>query len=404
MKLLVLRTWRAHPCVGDEASGHSPGQQERAPLFTPSHAVDFVGERQSEHDCRKLDDGHSAVTIQQLSGVLPLAVPPGEVYLCPQLGKAEHFLLFCVQFLLQEKAKRGHQSSRKLLEAFGATGEERIADGGEQAELLHFVTSVAAGRVFRIVARSHVGHVHVALVHAFGQLDGRRFTRFAERGFLALHEHTLVEETVAVNSMQTLTLLLWAFGHGLWAFGHGFWAFGHEFWAFGHEFCKAFWEQLRPVQARAPPADVHEKTIVELVADFPCVQPKQPFYVLCELPEMCIQVFCSEFLFGNFPHARRYVYGNHDTSHVGQFLWNLVQVPEFSEFVHRKALRHFHIFRGRLCGRAVDHVFGACQRCTRKQNQVAACEADPLPVFVEGEHLIVIIFHCQAFTLLFPRE
>jgi hypothetical protein len=275
VKLLVLRTWRAHPGVGDEASGHSPGQQERAPPFTPTHSLDFVGKRQSEHDSRKLDDGHSTVTTQQPSGVVPRLVPPGEVYPVPQLGKAELFALF----LLPEKAKRGHQSSRKLLEAFDATGEQKIADGGEQAELLHFFTIVEAGRVVRIVARSHVGHVHLALVHAFDQFDGRLFTRFAERGFLALHEHTIVEQVFTGNLMQNLTVVPWAFGH----------EFCKAFWAFGHEFSKAFWEQLRPVLARAPPADVREKSPVELVADQPCVQPKHPFYVLFERPGMCIQ-------------------------------------------------------------------------------------------------------------------
>lgn len=213
MKLLVLRTWRAHPGVGDEASGHSPGQQERAPPFTPSHALYFVGERQSEHDRRKLDDGHSAVISQQPNGVLPLFVPPGEVYPGPQLGKVGHFAHLCLQFLLPERAKRGHQSSRKLLEVLGAVGEQRIADGAELAELLHFVTSVEAGRVVRVVARSHAVHARVALVHAIDQCDGRLFTRFAERGSLALHEHTLLEQAVAGNSMQTPTVLLRAFGH-----------------------------------------------------------------------------------------------------------------------------------------------------------------------------------------------
>ena len=264
VKLLVLRTWSAHSGVSDEASGHSPGQQERAPPFTPTQALDFVGKGQSEHDRRKLNDGHSAVTTQQPNGVVPLSVPPGEVYPVPQLGKAELFALF----LLPEKAKRGHQSSRKLLEAFDATGEQKIADGGEQAELLSFVTSVEAGRVVRIVARSHVGHVHLAIVHAIGQFDGRLFTRFAERGFLALHEHTLVEQAGTGNLMQNLTVFLWAFGP---------------------EFSKAFWEQLRPVRARAPPADVHEKSPVKLVADFPCVQSKHPFYVLFERPGKSIQ-------------------------------------------------------------------------------------------------------------------
>ena len=383
MKLLVLRTWRAHSGVSDEASGHSPGQQERAPSFTPTCALDFVGKRHSEHDRRKLDDGHRAVTTQQPSGFLPLPVPPGEVNPVPQLGKVEHFALFCVQFLLPEKAKRGHQSPRKLLEAFGASGEQRIGDDGEQAELLHFFTSVEAGRVVRIVARSHVGHVNVALVHALDQFEGRLFTRFAELGFLALHEHTLVEQAVAGNLRQTLTVILWAFGH---------------------EFCKAFWEQLRPGRARAPPADVNEKSRVELVADVPCVQPKRVFYVLFELPDMSIQLSSGEFLFGNFQHARRYVYGDRHTSHVGQFLWSLVQVPVGLEFVHGEALGHFLSFRGRLFRLEVHQVFGACHSCTRKQNQGAAYEADLPPFFVVREPLIVIVFHYQAFTLLFPIE
>ena len=140
---------------------------------------------------------------------------------------------------------------------------------------------------------------------------------------------------------------------------------------------------------------------MELVADFPCVQPKRAFYVLFELPDMSIQLSSGEFLSGNFQHARRYVYGDRDTSHVGQFLWSLVQVPVGFEFVHGEARVPFPIW---LCGVEVHQVFGACQSCTRKQNQVAAYEADPLPVFVVREPLIVIIFHCQAFTLLFPCE
>jgi hypothetical protein len=81
-------------------------------------------------------------------------------------------------------------------------------------------------------------------------------------------------------------------------------------------------------------------------------------------------------------------------------------VPVGLQFVHGEALAlaHFPIFRGRLCGLAVHRVLGACQSCTRKQNRDAAYEADPLPVSVVKEPLIVTIFHCQAFTLLFPGE
>ena len=81
-------------------------------------------------------------------------------------------------------------------------------------------------------------------------------------------------------------------------------------------------------------------------------------------------------------------------------------MPVGLEFVHGEALAlaHFPMFRGRLCGLAVHRVLGACQSCTRKQNRVAAYEADPLPVSVVKEPLIVVIIHCQAFTLLFPRE
>ena len=138
MQLRVLHPWRAHPGVGSEASGHSPGQQERAPPFTPTQALDFVGKGQSEHDRRKLNDGHSAVTTQQPNGVVPLSVPPGEVYPVPQLGKALHLVVFVFPQCFQaEIAERSHQSSRQLLEAFGALREQRVADGAEQVELRH---------------------------------------------------------------------------------------------------------------------------------------------------------------------------------------------------------------------------------------------------------------------------
>lgn len=109
-------------------------------------------------------------------------------------------------------------------------------------------------------------------------------------------------------------------------------------------------------------------------------------------------------MLANFLHARRYEYGNHDTSHVGHFLRTIVQLPVVLESVHGEGKDQFPIFGGRLYARAVLQVFGACQSCSRKQNRVAAYEADPLPVFVEREHLIVIFFHCQAFTLPFPTE
>jgi hypothetical protein len=194
VQLRVLHTWRAHLGVGSEASGHSPGQQERVPPRTPTQAVDFVRERQSEHDRRKLDHGNTAGITQQLDGLGLLCVPPGEIHPVPQLGKALHLVVFVFPQCFQaEKAERSHQSSRQLLEAFGAFREQRIADDAEQVELLHHLLSAKVGREIRIDARSHVGHLPVALVQAIDEFDDFQDLRFTELDFPALHEHILVE-------------------------------------------------------------------------------------------------------------------------------------------------------------------------------------------------------------------
>ena len=124
VQLPVLHTWMAHLGVGDEASGHSPGQQERAPPYTPSQAADSVRERHSEHDRRKLEDGVTVFIQQQPIGLGLLYVPLGEIHHAPQLGVARHFVVFGFRrFDPPVIAERSHQSSRKLLEAFGAFRE-----------------------------------------------------------------------------------------------------------------------------------------------------------------------------------------------------------------------------------------------------------------------------------------
>ena len=159
VQLHVLHPWRAHLGVGDEASGHSPGQQERAPPYTPSQAADSVRERHSEHDRRKLEDGNTVFIQQQPIGLGLLYVPLGEIHHVPQLGVARHFVVFGFRrFDPPVIAERSHQSSRKLLEAFGAFREQRIGDGTEHFELLHHCISFNVGRVNRIVACFHAGH------------------------------------------------------------------------------------------------------------------------------------------------------------------------------------------------------------------------------------------------------
>lgn len=79
----------------------------------------------SEHDRRKLEDGITAVIIQQPTGLGLLYVPLGEIHHVPQLGVARYFVVF--GFRRSDPpviAERSHQSSRQLLEAFGAFREQ----------------------------------------------------------------------------------------------------------------------------------------------------------------------------------------------------------------------------------------------------------------------------------------
>lgn len=111
--------------------------------------------------------------MQQPFGLGLLYVPLGEIHHVPQLGVARHFVVFGFRRIdLPVIAEGSHQSSRKLLEAFGAFREQRIADGTEHFELLHHFISAKVGRVNRIVAHFHAGHLLVALVHLIDEFDG----------------------------------------------------------------------------------------------------------------------------------------------------------------------------------------------------------------------------------------